>query len=950
MLNDTELERLFAQWRTPEAGRKLIRRIRETGPVRALQGRMDTVRTRYMSTKMKRAVYAESRTVEFPGLFVREHDPATHEYWPQPIELDIKTSVAGKCGTRVQHIPDLFVIEAHRFVMEEWREEARLLRLAMEKPDRFWKDDDGQWHYGPVEEHLAKLGISYRLRSADEHPRVLLSNLHFLEDYSRESTPAVPEGEAKRLLKLLAEVGHISHAELIGEHAFAADHVFQLILSRDAYVDLDSTLLRKTADLTIYANETIGKTDALLKRRNEQPLPSSALPIRVGQPFMYDGKAFKVALLGTTSIVARDCEGVETQLSLQLVSDLFRNQLVDAQVSSRLEPEPNLDDIIVEQKKLSKAVEYHAALQAPEASNLSDRHMRRLRAKVAGVTSPQAQLEALMPLLEGNRTPRLPSEVIDLAKEAMKKHNTAACPTVKATYHRYIVLCDEAGVDPMGQSSFYAWVKNHTNIKAREGRRKARAQAPIPLLFDYEHPVHGVLPHEVVYCDHTIVNLMTKGMVLPNLGKPVLSVMVDGAMTKPRAFYLSYQPAGTEAVQMCLRDYVRRHGRLPRVLVLDNGKEFHSVALKQFCSIFGIAIRWRRRSTPRDSTVVERMLGASEQEVISALAGNSIALKDPRSVSSSHQPEKHIAWTLPALHGALDHYFFKVMPARMHPRLGMTPDAFERKCILEMGAREHLMVRYDMPFKLLTAPNPTTPTRSVDRQRGVFVDGIYYWNDRLGNAKAGEVVEVRVEPWNARLIYVNFQGNWICAQARDGGRLNGRFRYEQEVLVREERRRMRTAANNSKNTVDHARKRVALWEPELWDERLREQMSEAYYIYQRLGMTEVMPEATNEHGASVALPMPRGSDMPLIRAIEAEPDVAPVSDDQSDTLKSRAASSPAAGTDGGCRQKKAGPLSPSRTDVAAPTPASQPASAASTQPCIREPAPAAISPGGDDYF
>lgn len=934
MLTDADLERMFAARNTPDAGRQLIRRIRETGPVRSLQGRMDTVRTRYVSRKMDRALYAESRTVEFPGLYMREHDATTLEYWPQPVELDIKTGAAGKGGTRVQHTPDLFIITTEQFVVEEWREEARLLRLAMESPDRFWKDDDGRWHYGPVEEHLTKLGIDYRLRSADEHPRVLLSNLQFLEDYTLESTPVVPDGEAKRLQKLLGEVGHMSHLELIGEHGFSADHVFQLVLSRDVYVDLHDTILRKTAELTIYANETVGKADAVLRRGNQQALPSSAMPIRVGQPFMYDGKPLKVAMLGTTSIIARDADGVEFPLGLQLVSDLFKQQMLEAGASNTLEPEANLDEVIVEQKKLSKAIERLEALQAPEASGLSERTLRRMRAKVAGVTSPQAQLEALMPELEGNRNAKLPAKVIEVAKKALKHHNTPACPTVKATFHRFLVLCEEEDVIPMSQSSFYEWVKGFTDVRAREGRRKAKAQAPIPLTYDYEHPVHGVLPHEVVYCDHTILNLMTKGMVLPELGKPVLTLMVDGAMTKPRAFYLSYQPAGNDAVLMCLRDYVRRNGRLPRVLVLDNGKEFHSVALKQFCSMFGIAIRWRRRSTPRDSTVVERMLGASEQEVISALAGNSIKLKDPRSVSSSHLPDKHIAWTLPARHGALEHYFFKVMPQRIHPRLGMTPDAFEQKCIREMGAREHLMVRYDMQFKLLTAPNPATnPVRAVDRQRGVYVDGIYYWNDRLGNAKAGESVEVRVEPWNARLIYINLQGAWICGQARDGGRLNGRFRYEQEVLTREERRRKKTAANNDKGTVKHAKNRVLMWEPEHWDERLREQMSEAYYIYHRLGMTEVMPEATNALGTSVALPLPRGSDMSLIHGIEAEPDVKPVSDAQDDADEAAPAPSPDAKAKVSGGRKKGStskPSAPKTTKAAAVPPASSLATASST--------------------
>jgi putative transposase len=135
MLTNIQVERFFAELRTPEGGRDLIRKIRADGPVRKLETRMDTVRTRFISKKMERAVYAESRTVELPAIVIRENDKNTLELWPQPIKLDIKLeSSDAKSSTRVQHIPDLFLIESDRFVMEEWREEARLLRLAAERP------------------------------------------------------------------------------------------------------------------------------------------------------------------------------------------------------------------------------------------------------------------------------------------------------------------------------------------------------------------------------------------------------------------------------------------------------------------------------------------------------------------------------------------------------------------------------------------------------------------------------------------------------------------------------------------------------------------------------------------------------------------------------------------------------------------------------------------------
>jgi len=877
MLTDAELDRLFAERKTPDAGRRLIREIRTVGPVRNLQMRMDTVRTRFISAKMSRALYAESRTVELPAVVFRENDKQTIELWPQACKLDVAFESSTGKKTRVQHTPDLFLITDTAFVMEEWRTEARLLGLAVDRPNHFYKDDSGRWHYLPIEEHLAKLGIDYYLRSAEEHPRSFLANISFLEDYSLETAPPVPDSEAQRLTQFMKEHKHIPHLELVYDHKFKADHIFQMVLDGRVYVDLHNTTLSRTDELVVYSDEVVARADAMLRINNTLVLPSSAYQVRIGSRFLYDGKPYEVVLLGKQDVICREPSGNTVELNITLVEKLFQREMLVSNGEQTLEQAQDLDALVLKDARLKEAMSRLDAIRNPEAAEYSERSMRRFRAAIRGITTPQGQLQALMSANEGNRRSRLPDDVIEMAEKALKKHNTPANPTIFSTFNIYVSMCDDAGIEPMGQTAFYRWVKQREDVGAREGKRKKTQQDPIPLTYDYDHPVHGVLAHEVAYCDHTVANVFLKGMRLPNLGKPTLTVMVDGAMTKPRAFYLSYQPPSSVSVLMCLRDYVRRNGRLPRVLVLDNGREFHSEALKLFCSLFGIDIRWRRRSRPRDSTMVERMLGATEQEVISSLEGNSIAMKDPRMVSGTHHPDKHIKWTLPALHGSIEHYLFNIYPGRIHPRLGMSPNDFERRQVLELGAREHVMVRYDTLFKLLTSPHPSArSTRVVDRIRGVYVDGQYYWNDLLRTAKKDEQVEVRVELWHARVVYLNFRGQWMIGQARDGGRLEGRFRGEYELQRREEVRRSRTAATNDKRSAKTSHKKAVLWTPEVWDPRLREQYTEEYYLYDRLGMTEALPLARNGNGTAVDLPLPRGSDLDFIRAIAGEPDALPV--------------------------------------------------------------------------
>ncbi len=882
MLTDLELDHHLATLGTPTPGRQLVRKMRKDGPARALQNLHDCVRVRHISKKMNgRALYGQSRTVEYPAIYMHEHDPEVLEIWPQPCTVDM---VDPERRTRLQHTPDIFLVTEEGLVMEEWREEKRLLKLAASRPQHFYKDSDGTWHYEPAERHFKGLGITYRLRSADELPRRYLANLHFVEDYTSETTPVVPAAERRRLKALLADQPRVPLMDLLVEHGFAADHVYQLVLDQSAYVDLYETVLAKSIDLVIYRDKVACDADAIFAAQNNLvELPSNALVLTEGTEFLFDGKQFSVELVGEQHIVAKGADGNCRTLPLELVQQLHQQNMVVARQAQTIAPEYDVDELI-NARALGGALERLEHLNNPDMPGKSARSVSRYKAKTRGMTTVQEKLRALMSQNPGNTKSKLPEAAITLAKKVVAEHhNTTSKPTKWSSLVVYRNRCHAEGVVPMGKTSFYKWITGKENVAAREGRRMEYQKKAIPLVFDYHHPVHGVLPHEVCYIDHTILNIFLGGREVADLGKPTLTLATDGALSLTRAFYLSFRPASTESVMMVLRDYVRRHGRLPKVIVLDNGKEFHSTALKLFCSAYGIDIRYRRRSKPRDSSLVERSLGATETEVLQQLEGNSIALKNPRMVSSSHLPQKHIRWSLTPLHGALQHYFFHTHENRPHRRFGMSPVEKEKQLKFEMGARSHIFVNYNSLFRLLTAPHSGSPTRVLDRQRGVYVDGRHYWHERLAMGYAQEKCEVRREPWRARVVYVKFRGEWLIAQARDGGTLEGRYLREEEIQAREEQLRKVNMAQQGRLSLDHTQSLAKVYDIKNWDPKLREQMDQEYALYAPLKMCEALEEAKNPHGGQATVPAPRAASVELAMA---EPDDRPDWEDEEERASS----------------------------------------------------------------
>ena len=137
MLSDSDLDRLFAERNTPEAGRNLIRKARAQGPVRDIQRNNDTVRTRYISRKMGGlAVLAESRTVELPAIVLKEKSETTLEYWAQPFTVDMTVVAPNGGTTRVRHTPDILDINTKEFglgMVGKKRDNSRVLGATIHR-------------------------------------------------------------------------------------------------------------------------------------------------------------------------------------------------------------------------------------------------------------------------------------------------------------------------------------------------------------------------------------------------------------------------------------------------------------------------------------------------------------------------------------------------------------------------------------------------------------------------------------------------------------------------------------------------------------------------------------------------------------------------------------------------------------------------------------------------
>jgi putative transposase len=215
MLNAIELEMYFAKLGTPIAGRQFVMKARRESPVRKVQSRIGNVITKYQSRKMGVTVDVESRTVEFPALINYEFDSQVLEYYAQPAKLDIIATDGGlKKPYRLQHTPDFLLLYSDKIVIDEWREEVRLQKLAGKYPGRY-EYEEGKWRMPEVEAQLREMGIHYQIRTPDEHPQQFIRNIQFLADYLTVDFPPVEVDTLASIRLCFVEHAFISIADLI---------------------------------------------------------------------------------------------------------------------------------------------------------------------------------------------------------------------------------------------------------------------------------------------------------------------------------------------------------------------------------------------------------------------------------------------------------------------------------------------------------------------------------------------------------------------------------------------------------------------------------------------------------------------------------------------------------------------------------------------------------------
>ncbi|GER89911.1 hypothetical protein KDW_40730 [Dictyobacter vulcani] len=320
---------------------------------------------------------------------------------------------------------------------------------------------------------------------------------------------------------------------------------------------------------------------------------------------------------------------------------------------------------------------------------------------------------------------------------------------------------------------------------SRRGKRAAYALDPALAYLDQTPPRHGERPFERTHMDHTELDILLVSSVTGKpLAKPWATFLTDAYSRRILACYVTYDPPSYRSAMMAFRLCVKQYGRLPQELVVDRGPEFGSVYFESLLARCFMTKLERPPQQPRFGSVIERLFGKTNTELLNQLRGNTQASKVPRQMTDEVDPKRLAVWTLDAFARRLTEYCLEVYDQMEHRALFQSPREAFAQGMLRAGSRAHTMIPYSEAFLIQTRPSTRTGVVKIHQSRGITVNGLQYWHECMRSpAVFGKSVPVRYEPYNMGFAYAYIDGQWIECIAETFLQVHGRSEHEWNLIV-----------------------------------------------------------------------------------------------------------------------------------------------------------------------
>jgi transposase InsO family protein len=739
-------------------------------------------KTRYAPVKMPFVIEAEATATEYAAAVEYDHDPDVHEFYSQVEALQIEYQPeGGKRRIRIHTTPDFFCIRVDCFVFVECKTEEELITLAKKSPSRYQRDGSGRWRSPPGEAAAAEFGCIFEVRSTKSNNWTLIENLELLKDYAVALAPRYAEAKAT-ITARLAQVGWISVFDLVHlEPAVPADALYSLIACREVFFPLSTQRLADQEHAFVFRDELTHRAHGAFVSASsgKRSTDSGVIEIEAGSLFTWDDKPWRIVNKGNTRLSIQSLDGAGGGSNVAEISqsdflELVRLGRVHSSPQGGLANSDEGEELLrrASPKDLEEAQRRYIAIQrfgSGERKNLTIplRTLFHWQRKYREAEERYGNgFIGLLPRRRGNRRPKASLAAIHLAETIIATDWESIRHKKRlASYGRYANEACREGISAISYASFCKRIKKRSGFQQharRFGEGAAYDQEPQYLELEYTTPRHGVRPWHIAHIDHTPLPLKFVHSRFRSIERTIwLTVLIDAFSRKVLAYYLSFDEPSYRSCMMVLRDCVRRHNRVPQIIVCDRGPEFSSIYWETQLAFVRASKRDRRARRPREGSVCERIFNTTQSQFIKSLLGaTDIVEQYFRRVSPEIRPERHAVWTLDQFDVGFQRYLDEIYHVNSHGGIGMSPNEAWALGIKSHGVRAQAAIPYDSRFLIQSCPAVHRGQAKVS-PAGIKVNYRWFKCEALSRRGVlGSLVPARYDPFNAGVAYVYVQQEW----------------------------------------------------------------------------------------------------------------------------------------------------------------------------------------------
>jgi transposase InsO family protein len=527
---------------------------------------------------MRVTIQFESHRVELAAIYDLEHDPDVLEYYDQPptFKLDYQSASGRQLG--VLHTADFFVIRKSGAGWEECKTQDELVHLSRHNENRYRSDDETAWRCPPGESYAATYGLYYRVRCSRDIHWVFQRNIQFMEDYFRGDRRCAGSAMSWAHERI---AGAVSISCLPTAHADRPTTSFAI--AAGASILTFAQHLGRTHQGRRICGPEVVRTAACCRYSRRRP----------------PGKT------PTTVIEARLSRASENDLSATRDCAVRR-----------------------------------AAWKGRGPGRSGGRTPRRWIVAYCQAEAKWGAGTDFSRTGRGNSMAKLPETSRTLIEETIAAdYETLKQKTVYASWLALKLACDQKGVALPSYKTYRLAVRRRPVLEQtlkRQGPRAAYQQEAAYWELEFRTPPHGDRPFEIAHIDHTELDVeCVCSRTGRGLGRPWLTLLTDAYSRRMLALYLTFDAPSYRSCMMVLRECVRRHSRLPQIIVVDGGREFQSTYFETLLARYEVTKKTRPPARPRFGSVCERLFGTANTQFLHNPRQYAIGSERGRSASPS---------------------------------------------------------------------------------------------------------------------------------------------------------------------------------------------------------------------------------------------------------------------------------------------------------------------------